>query len=118
MRLKSRHTATLKSDQLSESLRKSMVGICRHGCCWRLHNRLFAYILGVPTEMLAASGAAASIGLINAVGNLGGFTGPYAIGYLRTTTNSFMPGLLFLSASMLLSGVTVLMVKAHSAEMK
>ena len=37
----------------------------------------------LPTEMLTASAAAASIGLINSVGNLGGFAGPYVIGYLR-----------------------------------
>ena len=67
----------------------------------------------LPTEMLTASAAAAAIGLINSVGNLGGFAGPYVIGYLRTTTNSFTPGLLFVSASMFLGGVLVLTIKVR-----
>lgn len=34
-------------------------------------------------------GAAAGIGLINSVGNLSGFTGPYLTGYLYTTTGTY-----------------------------
>jgi MFS transporter, ACS family, tartrate transporter len=67
----------------------------------------------LPTEMLTASAAAASIGLINSVGNLGGFAGPSVIGYLGTATNSFTPGLLFVSASMFLAGMLVLTVKVN-----
>lgn len=70
----------------------------------------------LPTEMLTASAAAASIGLINSVGNLGGFAGPYFIGYLRTRTGSFTPGLLFLLAAMLLSGISVLTLKIRKTE--
>src|ERR1019366_4297939 len=40
----------------------------------------------LPTAMLSESAAAASIGLINSVGGLGGFVGPYVVGYLRTLT--------------------------------
>src|SRR5206468_9832245 len=40
----------------------------------------------LPPDLLTASGAAAAIGLINSFGNLGGFVGPYAVGYLRTAT--------------------------------
>ena len=38
----------------------------------------------LPTAILTESAAAASIGLINSVANLGGFAGPFFIGYLRT----------------------------------
>jgi ACS family tartrate transporter-like MFS transporter len=69
----------------------------------------------LPTEMLTASAAAASIGLINSVGNLGGFAGPYFIGYLRTLTGSFTPGLLFLLAAMTLSGIAVLTLRVRKA---
>ena len=69
----------------------------------------------LPTEMLTASAAAASIGLINSVGNLGGFAGPYFIGYLRTLTGSFTPGLLFLLAAMTFSGIAVLTLKVREA---
>jgi ACS family tartrate transporter-like MFS transporter len=69
----------------------------------------------LPTELLTASAAAASIGFINSVGNLGGFAGPYFIGYLRTATGSFAPGLAFLLACTVLSGVAILMLRRGSA---
>jgi ACS family tartrate transporter-like MFS transporter len=62
----------------------------------------------LPTALLSESAAAASIGMINSVGNLGGFAGPFFIGYLRTATNSFAPGLAFLLVSMVLSGMLAL----------
>jgi ACS family tartrate transporter-like MFS transporter len=69
----------------------------------------------LPTELLTASAAAASIGFINSVGNLGGFAGPYFIGYLRTATGSFAPGLAFLLACTVLSGVAILMLRRGPA---
>jgi ACS family tartrate transporter-like MFS transporter len=64
----------------------------------------------VPTMFLSESAAAASIGLINAVGNLGGFVGPMVMGYLAHRTHSFSAGLLYLVASLFVSGVLMLVV--------
>ena len=64
----------------------------------------------VPTEFLAESAAAASIGLINSVGNLGGFVGPFIVGYLLTRTHSFNAGLSFLVGSWILSALLMLSV--------
>jgi MFS transporter, ACS family, tartrate transporter len=64
----------------------------------------------VPTLFLSESAAAASIGLINAVGNLGGFAGPMVMGYLAKRTHSFSTGLLYLVASLFVSGVLMLAV--------
>ena len=64
----------------------------------------------VPTLFLSESAAAASIGLINAVGNLGGFAGPMVIGYLANRTHSFSPGLLYLVASLFVAGLLMLAV--------
>jgi D-galactonate transporter len=64
----------------------------------------------VPTQFLSESAAAASIGLINAVGNLGGFAGPMVMGYLANRTHSFSAGLLYLVASLVLSGMLMLAV--------
>ena len=66
----------------------------------------------VPTLFLSESAAAASIGLINAVGNLGGFVGPLVMGYLAGRTHSFAAGLLYLVASLFVSGVLMLAVGA------
>jgi len=64
----------------------------------------------VPTEFLSGSAAAASIGLINSIGNLGGFVGPLIMGYLATRTKSFHVGLGYLVGSFFLSGILMLAV--------
>jgi len=55
--------------------------------------------------------AAASIGLINSVGGLGGFVGPYFVGYLRTLTGSFSFSLVFMVAALFLSAALVLVLR-------
>lgn len=67
----------------------------------------------LPTQFLSASAAAASIGLINALGNLGGFLGPYAMGFLRSLTGSFTAGLTVLLTCMAAGGVLVLLLPAR-----
>lgn len=52
--------------------------------------------------------AAAAIGLINSFGNLGGFVGPYLIGYINNSTHAFIGGILFLSAMAMLAAVCLL----------
>lgn len=64
----------------------------------------------VPTRFLSESAAAASIGLINSVGNLGGFVGPLVMGYLADRTHSFSAGLLYLVASLFASGILMISV--------
>ncbi len=64
----------------------------------------------MPTELLSESGAAASVGMINCLGSLAGFLGPYALGYLHTRTGSFTPGLLVMVVAMAAAGVLVLFV--------
>jgi len=68
----------------------------------------------LPTAFLTESAAAAAIGLINSFGNLGGFVGPFILGYVRTTTNSFNIGLVCLAVSMVLGAVCVLSVRTHA----
>jgi MFS transporter, ACS family, tartrate transporter len=65
----------------------------------------------IPTQFLSESAAAACIGLINSVGNLGGFVGPMVMGYLVTRTKSFAPGMLYLVGSLFLSSILMLLVK-------
>ncbi len=61
----------------------------------------------LPSLFLTAAGAAGSIGLINSIGNLGGFLGPWVIGSVEALTGSFEGGLFFLAASMALAAFTV-----------
>ena len=67
----------------------------------------------IPTAFLTESAAAASIGLINSFGNLGGFVGPYLVGYLRDATGSFAAGMLSLALSMAAGGLLVLTLRPH-----
>jgi MFS family permease len=40
----------------------------------------------LPTGFLTGSAAAGAIALINSIGNIGGFVGPYAIGWIKDAT--------------------------------
>src|SRR6185369_1955691 len=66
----------------------------------------------LPTSFLTGTAAAASVGLINSTGNLGGFVGPYVVGYLNEKTKSFLGGILFLSCSAFVAACFVLSVRA------
>jgi MFS transporter, ACS family, tartrate transporter len=58
----------------------------------------------IPTTFLAGTGAATGIALINSIGNLGGFLGPYVIGRMRNSTGEFKGGLLVVAAAMAFAG--------------
>lgn len=55
----------------------------------------------LPTAFLGGATAAAAIGLINSLANLGGFVSPYLIGWIRETTHSTSPALYVIAACML-----------------
>jgi ACS family tartrate transporter-like MFS transporter len=59
----------------------------------------------LPSLFLVEAAAASSIGLINSVGNLGGFMGSFVMGTAREMTGSYDAGLWYLSGSMLCSAV-------------
>ena len=65
----------------------------------------------LPTMLLGRTAAAASIGLINSFGNLGGFVGPYAIGLSSSASGGFKISLLTLAGCALTSGLLVLLVR-------
>jgi ACS family tartrate transporter-like MFS transporter len=62
----------------------------------------------IPPTFLTGTAAAGGIALINAVGNLGGFAGPYLMGWAREVTGSYAVGLAILAASMAIAAVLVL----------
>ena len=65
----------------------------------------------IPSSFLSGTAAAACVGLINSVGNLGGFAGPFMMGYLTRQTNSSVAGMLYLSLCGLIGAVLVLSVR-------
>lgn len=52
----------------------------------------------MPAALLSGSAAAAGIALINSIGNLGGFVGPYLVGLMKDATGSTDGGLVTLAA--------------------
>jgi MFS transporter, ACS family, tartrate transporter len=70
-----------------------------------------------PTAFLSGAAAAGGIALINSIGNLAGFAGPYAMGRIRDATGSYTGGLLSLSAAGFMAMFIVLALDhEHSLE--
>ena len=72
-----------------------------HGVFWTM-----------PAALLSGAAAAAGIALINSIGNLGGFGGPYLVGLIKDATGSTDGGLVALAAILAVGAVTALFV-AH-----
>lgn len=65
------------------------------------------------SQRMAPAAVALGIALINSVGNVGGFLGPYATGWLLGRTHSYSAGL-FASAAALLVGACVMLLASPS----
>jgi len=65
----------------------------------------------LPTVFFAGAGAAASIGLINSLGTLGGFVGPYMIGSSGQSSGHFSRGLYWVACTLILSAVTIIALR-------
>jgi len=73
------------------------VGVfCTFGVFWTL-----------PTAWLSGTAAAGAIALINSIGNLAGFGGPYLIGWVTQATGNTQNGLLVLAVLPLIGGLLV-----------
>lgn len=64
----------------------------------------------LPTAFLAGTAAAASIGLINSLGNLAGFASPYAVGWLKDATQSTDTGMYVLAGVLVVGAALVLSI--------
>jgi MFS transporter, ACS family, tartrate transporter len=65
----------------------------------------------LPTTFFAGTATAASIGLINSLGTLGGFAGPYMIGSTNGTSGNFTRGLYLVGGTLIVSAVTIVMMR-------
>ena len=65
----------------------------------------------MPTSLLTTATASAGIAVINSIGNLGGFAGPYILGLTHTRNGNFRSGLSALAAAMVVCAVLALVVK-------
>ena len=73
----------------------------------------FPPVWAMPSAFLGATAAAASIGLINSFGNVGGFVGPYAIGLFSARTGAFAGGMWCMAISTGVSAMLLLLIPAR-----
>jgi MFS family permease len=65
-----------------------------------------------PMNLLGGTAAVGGLALINSLGNLGGFVGPYVVGIARDMTGTFNAGIIAFAACLMLSGVIPLAFSA------
>lgn len=66
----------------------------------------------IPSETLPRSVSGSAMGLINALGNLGGWFGPVIVGYLNKKTGNFESGFAALGVGFLLGALLCVLVRA------
>jgi MFS transporter, ACS family, tartrate transporter len=64
----------------------------------------------IPNQFLTGASAAVGIALINSVGNLGGFAGPYVLGLLSQRTGSLSSGLILTAVCLFTSAILLLCI--------
>ena len=69
----------------------------------------------LPPEFLTGASAAAGIALVNSIGNLGGFVGPYVIGASDKAAGHVQKGLVFTAFSLFGSAVLILALRPTNA---
>ena len=75
---------------------------------------MFGPFWALATSTMGGVGAAASIALVNSVGNTGGFVGPYLLGAINDATHSFALGLLAIAGMLAGGAALVLLVPDRS----
>jgi ACS family tartrate transporter-like MFS transporter len=70
-------------------------------------------VWALPTLFLSRETASVSIAVINSIGNLGGFVGPFLIGYVKGRGNSATTGLLFLAGLLVISFLMTWLIRIH-----
>jgi len=71
----------------------------------------YAVYWAALSSFIAEDTLAIAMGTINAIGNLGGFFGPFIVGYLVERTGNFLVGEGFLIASLIISGLFALQLR-------
>ena len=71
----------------------------------------------LTTASIGGGAAASGIALINSFGNLSGFVGPYAIGWLKDSTGSTAAGVSLLAVSMFVGAAMVLRITARDTRL-
>ncbi len=69
----------------------------------------------LPAAFLSGAAAAGGIAAVNSLGNLAGFFGPYAVGWIKDSTGSFAAGLLCLAGAGMIGAAAALLLHHDSS---
>jgi MFS family permease len=97
---------------LSVVIGESMLGLSILFLCLAMGGAL-AYdgpFWAAASRTLPVALVAGAMGLINALGNLGGYLGPFLGGYLQDVTHSFFATALLFAGSLFLAGILMLTI--------
>jgi MFS transporter, ACS family, tartrate transporter len=70
----------------------------------------------LPSAFLTGTAAAGGLALINSIGNLGGFAGPYFTGWVKTATGGYSLAFLIIGLGLCVSGLIALASRAAVAD--
>jgi ACS family tartrate transporter-like MFS transporter len=70
----------------------------------------------IPPEILSPAIVATAVGLINCVGSIAGFVGPYVFGYLQSVTGSFNVSLGVTAVCSVIGGLLILRIPRPATE--
>jgi len=79
----------------------ALIGLCMGACIQAAVPLFYTF----PAEEFGGAKSAVALALINSVGNIGGFFGPYLLGILRDATGADVVGQLMLASSFILAAV-------------
>lgn len=96
----------------SESLAISVIFFCMIASS----NAFLSTFWALPTSLLSRSAAAAAVGLINGIASVGGFVGPYLLGYLSSKSGSFSSGMAAVAVAAIAGGLLVLCIPKTTAQ--
>jgi MFS transporter, ACS family, tartrate transporter len=68
----------------------------------------------MPSAIFTGAAAAGSIAIINSIGNLGGFVGPYIIGWVADITKNPATGLIVLACTLLMAAGSILALQPEA----
>lgn len=97
--------ASLAATAYTNSPVLSLVGLSVAAACIFSANTIF---WALPSSFVVGRQAAVTIAMINSIGNLGGFTGPYLVGWLKDRTGGFETALTALGAITITGGIMIL----------
>ncbi|MDR5765849.1 MULTISPECIES: MFS transporter [unclassified Caballeronia] len=89
------------ASSLSSNAAVAFAGLCLGACIQAAVPLLYSF----PSQHFPGAKGAVALALVNSIGQIGGFFGPYILGILRGATGSDTTGLLLLGSSFLLAAL-------------